>query len=427
MKLQIERAIYGGAGLARVEGKAAFVPYALPGEVVEARIVEDRGGYAQAELEKVLEPSAFRSDPPCPYFGRCGGCHYQHAAYEEQLRMKASILRESLERAHVAGIPEIVPVFAEPFAYRNRIRLHLQRAPFALCYKQRGSHASLPVDVCPIAAPLPAKALDLFRAYGEAWELPQWVDEVEFFANGNASGLLISLWTQRDARSSASRLPALLAAVQGRLDMPVGIGAFSSERGKQQGRLIAQAGEGHLTYSVVSQSYCVSVGSFFQVNQLLLDRLIALVVDGAAGATAWDLYAGVGLFACQLAKGFSQVIAVESSPSSFADLRENLKGARHKAVAASTLDFLRRAEKQSESAPDLVVVDPPRAGLGKEVTTLLGKIRPGHITYVSCDPATLSRDLFALVESGYHLRNIHMVDLFPQTFHLESVTTLSLD
>ena len=109
------------------------------------------------------------------------------------------------------------------------------------------------------------------------------------------------------------------------------------------------------------------------------------------------------------------------------DLRENLKGARHKAVAASTLDFLRRAEKQSESAPDLVVVDPPRAGLGKEVTAMLGKIHPRHITYVSCDPATLSRDLFALVESGYHLRNIHMVDLFPQTFHLESVTTLSLD
>lgn len=426
MKLQIERAIYGGAGLARADGKAVFVPYVLPGEVVEAHVVEDRGGYTQTELDSVIEPSAFRSEPPCSYFGRCGGCHYQQAAYEEQLRMKASILRETLERAGLADIPEITPVYAESFAYRNRIRLHVQHTPLALCYKQRGSHANLPVNACPIAAPLPAKALDLFRVYGEALGISQWVEKIEFFANGDASGLLISLWTRRNARFAASRLPEFLAAVRENLEVPVGIGVFSSERGKQQGRLIAQAGEKYLHYKAASYPYRVSLGSFFQVNRFLLDRLVSLVTDNAAGSTAWDLYAGVGLFARRLAKNFSQVVAVESAPSSFADLQENLKGTHHKAVAASTLDFLRRAEKQREPAPDLVVVDPPRAGLGKEVTALLGKIRSQHITYVSCDPATLSRDLFALVESGYHLRNIHMVDLFPQTFHLESVTTLSL-
>ena len=140
MKLRIEKAIYGGAGLARDEGKAIFVPFTLPGEVVEAHIIEDRGSYANAELDSVLEASPERAATPCPYFGECGGCHYQHASYPGQVEMKVQILRESLERAHLADIPAIFGVSGDALGYRNRIRLHVDRASSTLCYKRRGSH-----------------------------------------------------------------------------------------------------------------------------------------------------------------------------------------------------------------------------------------------------------------------------------------------
>jgi len=170
----------------------------------------------------------------------------------------------------------------------------------------------------------------------------------------------------------------------------------------------------------------VSVGSFFQVNRFLIDPLVELVTNETSGNVAWDLYAGVGLFSTVLASRFDQIVAVEFSPNSVRDLRHNLHGKSPRVVASSTLEFLHRAHASREKAPDLVIVDPPRAGLGKDVTTHLATIRPAHITYVSCDPATLSRDLKSLLDSGYHLSTLRMVDLFPQTFHLESVATLSL-
>ena len=163
------------------------------------------------------------------------------------------------------------------------------------------------------------------------------------------------------------------------------------------------------------------------MNRFLIDPLVQLVTNGETGATAWDLYAGVGLFSVPLAQSFSSVVAVESSPSAVRDLRENLHGTKQRVVAADTAAFLRQAATQPHPTPDLVVADPPRAGLGPEVTAALGKIRPRKITYVSCDPATLSRDLAALVQFGYRLNQMHLLDLFPQTFHIESVTHLSLD
>src|SRR5579884_3141976 len=149
MKLRIEKCIYGGAGLARADGKAVFVPFTLPGELVEARLVENKQSFANAELDAVLEPAAERASPHCPYFGECGGCHYQHAGYAQQLEIKRGILRETLERAHLNSLPEIVSVSANPLGYRNRIRLHIAQQPFALCYKRRASRHDLPVNQCP--------------------------------------------------------------------------------------------------------------------------------------------------------------------------------------------------------------------------------------------------------------------------------------
>jgi 23S rRNA (uracil1939-C5)-methyltransferase len=424
LRLRIEKSIYGGAGLARADGKAIFVPFTLPGELVEAHVTDDRKSYASAELDAVLEASPQRAQAACPYFGACGGCHYQHAEYPLQIAMKQQILRETLERAHLGELPEIAPVQAEPWGYRNRVRLHIDRVTSALCYKRRGSHANLAVEVCPIAAPVIGAALKAMQTLSKEQRLGEHFEEIEFFTSGDEASMLLSLWLGHGAR--ATRLDNLWPQLKAEIPQLRGAAVFSAERGKEQGRMLAHAGERTLTYSATGIGYRVSVGSFFQVNRFLVDGLVDLVSDGRSGALAWDLYAGVGLFARGLSRSFERVVAVESAPASVSDLRSNLGEGGHRIVAATTLEFLRRAAASKEPRPDFVVVDPPRAGLGKEVTTLLTSIRPGHITYVSCDPATLSRDLKSLLDSGYHLQNIHMVDLFPQTFHLETVAILSL-
>jgi len=421
MKLRIEKCIYGGAGLARAEGMAVFVPYTLPGEEVEARIIENKRSFANAELETVLEAASERTAPPCSYFGTCGGCQYQHAMYARQVDLKRSILLETLERARLKDLPEIVPVYAEPLGYRNRVRLHLQRKPFALCYKRRASHQNLPVEGCPIAAPVLEEALTVITRIGSDFQLAEDFEEIEFFTNESQNELLVSLWVRQRTQSTHDKLAQFCEVARRELPILTGAAIFSNDEHQDQ-KLFAWGAQS-LTYHVAGHPYEVSIGAFFQVNRFLVDNLLALVTDGHAGKIAWDLYAGVGLFARRLSEHFEEVIAVEASSYSSHDLRKNLTAGKHKSIQNGTLEFLRRPVSK---VPELVVVDPPRSGLGQEVTSLLTKVRPKTIVYVSCDPATLSRDLQALVESGYHLRNMHMVDLFPQTFHLESVSVLSL-
>jgi len=426
MNLRIEKAIYGGAGLARDEGKAVFVPFTLPDELVEAHINEDRSSYANAELDSVLEASPERVTAACPYFGECGGCHYQHAKYAAQVEMKVEILRESLERAHLKDIPPIFAVQGEPFGYRNRIRLHVDQESSMLGYRRRASHSNLEIDECPIAAPVLEEALRTVQLCAGDWRLGGSFDEVEFFMDADQSTVMVTLWSGRSQGEAAQDLQQLWPRVVEVLPQVKGAAVLSSGRAKVPGAMLALCGQPALTYRAAGEDYRVSLGSFFQVNRFLIDSLVELVVMDRSGETAWDLYAGVGLFARALSSRFGQVIAVEGAAPSVRDLRENLGGGAHRVVAASTLEFLRKAKTARQAMLDFVVVDPPRAGLGKDVAALLGKIRPRHITYVSCDPATLSRDLKSLGDSGYQLTKLHMVDLFPQTYHLESVAMLSL-
>ena len=419
MKLQIEKCIYGGAGLARAEGKAIFVPFTLPGELIEAHITEDKRSFASAELDAVLQPAQSRIAASCEYFGTCGGCQYQHAAYLQQVEIKLDILRETLERAKLSALPHITPVHAEPFAYRNRVRLHIQRQPFALCYKKRASHANLPITHCPISAPLLEQAIAAVTRTGAKY-ISEF-DEIEFFTNEAQSELLVSLWTRQRIRDLSHALKQFCETLQQDVPEFSGAAIFSVDKNEAY-KKIATWGAQSLSYRVEGHVYKVSIGAFFQVNRFLVDRLIQLVTKDRSGRLAWDLYAGVGLFAQPLSQRFEQLLAVEAAPSSSGDLKINLPHGR--TVRSGTLEFL---GQHRGATPELVVVDPPRSGLGSDVTSLLTKVRPQTIVYVSCDPATLSRDLHALVESGYRLTSMHMVDLFPQTFHLESVTVLTID
>jgi 23S rRNA (uracil1939-C5)-methyltransferase len=424
MKLQIEKSIYGGAGLARHEGKAVFVPFTLPGESVEAEIQRSKPSYAEAQLAQILTPSPHRTQPPCPYYGACGGCHYQHATYEEQLRIKTAILGESLRRARIAEIPAIETISANPFGYRNRIRLHIRQKPFALGYLRSHSHTVLPISECPIAAPSLVQAMQLLQSECASL-LSGWAREVELFTEPSTGQILISIYAPAGTKAIPRKLNHLWQSLQTALPNAAGCAAFILPNGKGFPTLVAHEGADRLIYTAAGHPYRVSFGSFFQTNQFLLERMIAEVCSQHTGNLAWDLYAGVGLFASQLAKNFAHVVAVEAAPASVTDLRTNLPN-QHIA-AKTTLQFLRKAANDPASTtPDCIVLDPPRAGLGTEAAKLLANIRAPHVTYVSCDPATLSRDLFSLLESGYRLRKLQLIDQFPQTFHLETIAHLSL-
>jgi 23S rRNA (uracil1939-C5)-methyltransferase len=411
MKLRIEKAIYGGDGLARDSGKAIFVPGTLPGELVEATVAADRRSFANSELDAILEPSPERVVPGCEYVPRCGGCQYQHANAAFQLQMKVDILKETLARAHLPSPGEVASLAGPPWGYRNRIRLHVMGS--ALGYRQRGSHKVLPVTHCPIAAGLLEQAV---AAVTRIAGLGGLCEEVEFFTNGEQDQMLVSLWPGPRQRPRERDLEAFAEQLHREIPALSGVGLFPQQRSTMM-----HWGERSLTYTVCGIPYQVSLGSFFQVNRFLLAPLLQLAIEGRSGRVAWDLYSGAGLFARAL--NFENVTAVESEGFSADDLKKNLEGRPHRVVRSSTLDFL-RSQTRGQEKPELILVDPPRAGLGKEICSLLAGVAAPEIVYVSCDPATLARDLQSLLQSGYSVHKMNLVDLFPQTFHMETVTFL---
>jgi 23S rRNA (uracil1939-C5)-methyltransferase len=432
MKLRIEKAVYGGDGLARIPadqaasgGKTVFVPETLPGELVEASIATERRSFSTAKLDAILEPSPERVEPECEYVPRCGGCQYQHASAACQLQMKLDVLKETLARAHVPVPAQIGTLTGAPWGYRNRIRLQVtKRAGFALGYRRRGSHDVLPVTHCPIAAPLLEQAVAAVNHIGKETSLATLCDEVEFFTNHEQSQLLVSLWpgtrpNRQPARLREQALEGFAEQLHAQLPTLTGVGLFADGE-------MMHWGQRSLTYSVSGHSYRASLGGFFQVNRFLLPGLLQLAVESGtgekrSGRVAWDLYSGAGLFARAL--HFENVTAVESTGFSADDLKHNLAGKAHRVVRSSTLDFLRSHNHGAARAkPELILLDPPRAGLGMEICTHLANIAAPAIVYVSCDPATLARDLQSLLQYGYSLQTIHLVDLFPQTFHMEIVT-----
>lgn len=415
--VQIEKPVYGGAGLARIEGKAIFVPLTLPGEQARIRIVEEKRGYATAEAEEIVSPAAERISPACRHFGACGGCSYQHTNYDTQLKFKEAILRETLERAGVPGPVEIEVLSGEPWRYRNRIRLAFDVAG-NLGYRGRRSHAVVPIQECPVAAPILIKAALAFRDVLRATAPAMRPTELSLFCNAAESAVLASIILARPAKV---RFDDLAQAWYENVPELVGAALLAENRDQTPVRALARWGANSIAYRAAGFDHRVDQGSFFQVNRWLVDALVERVSADRRGKLAWDLFAGVGLFARKLAESFERVVAVESAPASIAALRENLKGKPGDAIEAETLSFLRR---QKSERPDLIVLDPPRTGLGADTAAELARIGAPAIVYVSCDPATLARDLRALTGTSYVIESLALVDLFPQTFHLETVVEL---
>ncbi|HYW46130.1 MAG TPA: class I SAM-dependent RNA methyltransferase [Bryobacteraceae bacterium] len=390
-EVTVEKLVYGGDGLARLEGRVVFVPFVLPGERVRAEVEQEKPGWLRARPLEVVEPAAARVAPPCPYFARCGGCHYQHAPYQEQLSAKREILAEELRRlGKIAAPNEVDVISAEPLGYRNRAQFHIQNG--RLGYWEARSHNLCAIEACPISSP---KVNGAIRALNGMLRDPRWppfVRSLEVFTDERQVQLNV-LETERPVarRFFDWCAETISGLVSGPLDY--------------QGR------------------FRVSGNSFFQVNRFLADRLVETAIDGARGETALDLFAGVGLFSLALAERFGEIGAVESAAGAVRDLEFNAARAGRSNLRAehgSAEAYLTRLER----APDFVLLDPPRAGLGKAVVRRLIELRPPDIAIVSCDPATLARDLAGLTAAGYQVERMTLVDLFPQTFHLETVVRL---
>jgi 23S rRNA (uracil1939-C5)-methyltransferase len=423
--ITIEKLVYGGEGLAHHNGATIFVPFVLPAECVAATPIEQKKKFVRARLERLVVPSPERIPARCPHFGVCGGCHYQHVPDDRQLEYKSEILRETLRRIGRIEWSGPIAVHSEqPWGYRNRaqwkIRPHgnspLQEADGAkleIGYFRAGSAALCAVDDCPILSPPLLNALLSLRDALAAGALPRELREIEAFADARSSHLLLTV----TFAGFPSRVRELAETFRSLLPNLKSLLFFDPSHDRME-----LFGPGFLEYELGGRKYRVGHFSFFQVNTFLTEELIREVVDREeGGGLALDLFAGVGLFSVPLADRFTRVIAVESNPAATRDLESNARG--HNGIEVRTAEVESFLEKWKET-PELILLDPPRAGLTPGAVGRLARLSPARITYVSCEPPTLARDLKAFRDAGYALSEVHLFDLFPQTFHMETVVRL---
>jgi len=426
-QLSIEKMIYGGEGLAHADGNTVFVPFVLPEEQVRATVRTRKKKLIHANLVDVEKASPSRVAAECPHFRVCGGCHYQHIEIGEQVRLKKEIVRETLSRlGGVQWAGEIKEHAAQPYGYRNRAQWAYRDAlPRAFGYFLPESAHILPIDQCPVLSPRLAETFLRLQELARGNSLPPGVLEVEAFADGADEKIALNVAFERfpgPPKALATKFKEALPALESLLMLDQSKNRFELE------------GPGYLIQKAGGFEFRVNHLSFFQVNRFLVEELLETMVGGAKGGYALDLYAGVGFFTLPLAKAFSKVVGVDANLSATRDLRQNAEIAGASIVSENehTEDFLKKAQDK----PDLVLLDPPRAGLGAEAASRLANLGAQDIAYLSCDPATLARDLAVLTgserkpessvsaEQKYEIAEVHLFDLFPQTFHIETLVRL---
>ncbi len=401
-EIRLDKFTYGGEAMGRLEdGRAVFVPFGLPGETVRVRLVEDKRNFARAELVEVVAPSPQRIAPRCVHFGECGGCHYQNLAYADQLTAKTEILRDQLTRIGKIENPPLRPIVPSPdeWNYRNHIQFHLTEA---------GNLGFVGAGLKPAPKVIPITECHLPEAPINAlW--PQ----LEFESGAPDDRISLRAGAGDDLMlviDSDDPLPP-------EVDFEAGISAVHIFAGNP----VVMAGDDHLVIEVLGRPFKVSAASFFQVNTPMAARMVEHVLGLLPEKieTLLDIYCGVGLFSAFAAPRCNRLIGIEASPSACEDFAANLDEFDHvelyEAPAESVLPHL-------DVQPDAVILDPPRAGLDKKVIDALAAARPEAILYVSCDPSTLARDARRLIEHGYRLAQTTPFDLFPQTYHIESLS-----
>jgi 23S rRNA (uracil1939-C5)-methyltransferase len=430
LDITIEKLIYGGEGLAHHEGSTVFVPFVLPAERVAVEAVEQKKKFVRARVERILQAAPERIAARCPHFGVCGGCDYQHIPYEAQLKFKTEILRETLRRiGKIEWAAEITAHGSPAWGYRNRAQWKVRPldnsgdagaengaegvAKLGIGYFRANSTALCAVEDCSIVSPLLLKTLLSLRAALADGALPRGLREIEAFVDAGDTKLLLTATFAGFPSRAAEHAETFRRVV------PEIASLLFHDPSHDRMELY---GPGFLEYAAGGISYRVGHFSFFQVNRFLVEELARVVAEGEEGGRlAIDLFAGVGLFSIPLAKRFARVLAVESNPAAARDLETNMRGQGTIEVRSTEVEqFLKRNKER----PELVVLDPPRAGLTPESVERLSRLAPAWITYVSCEPPTLARDLVLFGKAGYDCTEVQLFDLFPETFHMETVVRL---
>lgn len=417
MEVTIERILPGGLGIAHADGRTVMVALAAPGDRLRVRVDRGKGNVSFASIEEIIAPSPDRVEPPCPYFGRCGGCDFQQLSYQTQLNAKVEIIRDCLRRlARIEDIPDFqITPSPDPWHYRSRAQWQNDAVRQKLGYFESGSRTICDVAECAVLAPQLQEALESLRERMAGGSLP---DTRDFRAVVGDEGVSIA--------------PPIAAGA--------GLGKSPTVReGSDSGN--KSDGVREITRTIHGETYRLNAESFFQTNDALAPKLIDAAIGDANGKTALELYCGVGLFTLPLARRFSHVIGVESDAAAAKFARESLlsAGLTNAEIAARDvgvwLDDIRRYDSSRlspasaaalEDQIEFLLLDPPRVGAESRVIAGILGLKPRRISYVSCDPATLARDLKKLIAGGYHLTSLSAFDMFPQTHHVETVVHLSL-
>ena len=398
LEVQIERILPGGVGLAHANGGTLFVSLAAPGDVVRVTIEQVRGKVAFAAIKEIIRASAVRVEPPCPYFGRCGGCDFQQISYAAQLETKAEIIRDCLRRlGGIKELPEITVMPApSPWHYRARAEWQFDPVTQSLGYYRRNSRQVCDVAECGVLVPPLERQLEELRRQMQAGTLPD--DAREFKAAAGDEGVSLAPPLTKNAP-----LPT-----------------FEPRSGT-----LSEA-PAELTRTIAGEQYHFDAEAFFQTNLDLVPALIEFAIGEARGNAAIDLYCGVGLFTLPLARRFGRVVGIEANRRGTEFARRNLKIAELKNVEIVTSrvgDWLKERSRAFRSV-DFLLLDPPRSGAeNRDIEGILA-LHPARISYVSCDPATLARDLKKLIAGGYSFDSVTAFDMFPQTHHVETVVHL---
>lgn len=403
-EIQFEKLVYGGDVLGRLpDGRAVFVPFGLPGERAHVRLVEEKHRFARGQITALLQTSSKRIPPRCKHFSVCGGCHYQHLSYTDQLQAKKEILQDQLIRIGHLKNPLVYPTVPSPqtWYYRNNVQFH-QDAHGRLGFVHAHDGSVLPIDECH----LPEVPLN------ELW--PQFdlepIPELERLALrlGIDSEILVTFESQ-DPQAPDFIVDFDLSVVH--------LGPGGS---------ILISGEDHVLLEVLGRPFQVSAGSFFQVNTPMAEKMVAYLLEHLPlypAATILDIYCGVGLFSAFLAERVAQVVGIEASPYAVYDFETNLDEfdnvVVYEGLAGEVLPLL-------DLKPDVIIMDPPRAGVELPALEAVLRLHPPVIAYISCDPATLARDIRRLISGGYQLEHVTPFDVFPHTYHIESISILKL-
>jgi 23S rRNA (uracil1939-C5)-methyltransferase len=406
----IEKLVYGGDGLGRLpSGEVVFVPWSAPGDKLQVRTTS--GKPIKGKIDAVLETSSERTEPRCSVFGLCGGCQWQHITPTAQREWKRKIVVESLARiGQLKDVPVAETLGSDETAwhYRNRVQWDVQNG--RLGYHQAQSNEITSFEHCWIISEPMNRLADWLQDYF-AQNPPEGLQRVEVFTNTEGA-MLLSLEGEKN-----SQFKELAKAL--REAFPAIVGVVHAETRK------VFSGESHLIETLSGMSYQVSAGSFFQTNRHAAEQMLSVMGQWLlpGNETLLDLYAGVGTFSIAFKERFARILAIESAPTAAADARVNftLNGALHIALLEGDV---RGTLRKMQEHFDTSIVDPPRAGCQPEVLSWLASNIQKQILYVSCNPTTLARDLKSLTDAGWRIEAVQPLDMFPQTYHVETLVNL---